>query len=138
MQKKKKDGKNASQSLGGYEDYDEEMAESYDMEAEDPMYQAFQAMLDEGLDEADQEAIDHAAEVLQAESEVYYARQRAVETGHYGFWSQARSYEVRGNLTLEEKRARIQAMKAKTTCRRCGQYGHWGDDAACPKNVRKG
>ena len=134
---------NASQSLGGYEDYDDaayygENAEHYNDDYEDPIYQAFQAMIDEGLDETNQESIDHASHILHAEREVFYARQKARETGHYGFWSQGRSYEVRGNLMLEEKKARIQAMKAKTTCRRCGQYGHWGDDAACRKNVRKG
>ena len=134
---------NASQSLGGYEDYDDaayygENAEHYNDDCEDPIYQAFQAMIDEGLDETNQESIDHASHILHAEREVFYARQKAQETGHYGFWSQGRSYEVRGNLMLEEKKARIQAMKAKTTCRRCGRYGHWGDDAACRKNVRKG
>eukprot|EP00435_Cladocopium_sp_Y103_P013207 s65_g3.t1 len=133
---------NASQSLGGYEDledaayYTYEKAENYD--EEDPIFQAFQAMIDEGLDEEDQEAIDHAAEVLQAESEVYYVRQRARDTGHNGFWTQGKNFQVSGNLTLEEKRARIQAMKAKTQCRKCGQYGHWSDDVACPRNARKG
>lgn len=101
---------NASQSLGAREDYDNaayygEDAELHNDHYGDPAYQVFQAMIDEGLDETDQEA--------------FYARQKAQETGHYGFWSQGRSYEVRGNLTLEEKKTGIQAMNAQTTCRRC-------------------
>jgi hypothetical protein len=38
--------------------------------------------IDEGLDETEQEAIDYASDILQAESEVHYARQKAQETGH--------------------------------------------------------
>ena len=54
-----------SQSLGGYEDiddYDYDTAEHH--EEEEPIFQVYQAMIDEGLDEDDQEALDHAAEVL--------------------------------------------------------------------------
>lgn len=139
---------NASQSLGGYEDYDQvsywssegspHHHDHYEMDEEDTMYSAFQAMVDEGLDESNQEAVDYAAEVLQAESEVYWARQKAFGTGHKGFWSGTRDFKVQGSLTLEEKKARIQALKSKTQCRKCGQYGHWGDDPSCPRNSKKG
>lgn len=110
----------------------------YEMDEEDTMYSAFQAMVDEGLDESNQEAVDYAAEVLQAESEVYWARQKAFGTGHKGFWSGTRDFKVQGSLTLEEKKARIQALKSKTQRRKCGQYGHWGDDPSCPRNSKKG
>ena len=137
---------NASQSLGGYEDYDQTSYWSSDgspqyheMEDDDTMYSAFQVMVDEGLDETSQEAIDYAAEVLQAESEVYWARQKAFGTGHKGFWSNTRDFKVQGgSLTLEEKKARIQSLKSRTQCRKCGQYGHWGDDPSCPRNSKKG
>ena len=83
----------ASQSLGGYEDYIDdttvyhaETAEPY-MDDGDPIHMAYQAMVDEGLDEEDPEAVEHAADILQAESEAYHARLRAQSTGHYGFWS---------------------------------------------------
>ena len=98
-------------------------------------------MVDEGLDENDIEPAEHAAEILQAESEVYYARMKAQETGHYGFWGQhgqGRHFQVHGSLSLEEKKQRIQALKAKSSCRRCGQVGHWSDDAVCPKGSKKG
>ena len=137
----------ASQSLGGYEDVIEDMtayhgdsAELYEDES-DPVLAAFQAMVDEGLDENDMESAEYAAEILQAESEVYHARLRAQETGHYGFWGQhgqGRHFQVHGSLSLEEKKQRIQALKAKSTCRRCGQQGHWSDDAICPKGSKKG
>lgn len=137
----------ASQSLGGYEDviddatvYHRDSAEIYEDEY-DPVLAAFQAMVDEGLDENDIESAEHAAEILQAESEVYYARMKAQETGHYGFWGQngqGRHFQVHGSLSLEEKKQRIQALKAKSSCRRCGQVGHWSDDAVCPKGSKNG
>ena len=40
----------------------------------------------------------------------HYNRQNALETGDYLSWSQGRGYEIRGNLTLEEKKARTQAI----------------------------
>eukprot|EP00435_Cladocopium_sp_Y103_P066563 s466_g28.t2 len=141
---------NASQSLGGYEDviddataYNSEAAETYVDEELDPMLMAFQSMVDEGLDENDMESVEHAAEILQAESEVYHARLRAQETGHYGFWGdgkggQSRHFQVHGSLSVEEKKQRIQALKAKSSCRRCGQMGHWSNDPQCPKGGRKG
>eukprot|EP00435_Cladocopium_sp_Y103_P018811 s2728_g4.t1 len=139
----------ASQSLGGYEDviddstaYHGDSAELYEDEY-DPVLTAFQAMVDEGLDENDMESAEHAAEILQCEAEAYYARMRAQETGHYGFWGQhgqERHYQVHGSLSLEEKKQRIQSLKAKSSCRRCGQTGHWSNDAECPKGKgrRKG
>ena len=97
-------------------------------------------MVDEGLDEEDPEAVEHAADILQAEAEAYHARLRAAETGHYGFWSkgQGRQFQVSGSLSLEEKKQRIQALKAKSTCRRCGRVGHWSGDPGCPKGQSKG
>ena len=95
-------------------------------------------MVEEGLDEEDQESLDYVADILQAESEVYFARKQAQDTGRYGFWSSGRQYQVQGSLTVEEKRARIQAIKAKTSCKKCGQTGHWADDAICPRNKGKG
>ena len=53
----------------------------------DPVLAAFQAMVDEGLDENDMESAEHAAEILQAEAEVYFVRMKAQEPGHYGFFS---------------------------------------------------
>ena len=42
-------------------------AENY-VDVYDPVHMAFQVMVDEGLDEEDPEAIEHAADILQAES----------------------------------------------------------------------
>ena len=131
---------NASQSLGGFEEFDGYYANDYEEEypgEDDVTYEVYASMLDQGLDEEDQDAMAYAAEVTQAESEAYFMRQRAKGSGHSGFQA-PRNFQVQGQLSFEEKRAKLQAVKNKTQCRKCGQYGHWQDDPACPKGSRKG
>ena len=129
-----------SQSLGGYEDYE---TSAYYGEEESPLdddeaiYEAYAVMVEQGLDEDNVEALEYAAEIIQAESEVFFVRNKAHQSGHYGF-SGGRQFQVQGHLTLEERKARVQAMKSKTTCRRCGQVGHWSGDPQCPKGYKKG
>ena len=56
--------------------------------------------------------------------------------GHTGF--QKPQFELSGSFSLDDKRAKLQALKARTTCRRCGAIGHWSGDANCPLQKRKG
>ena len=131
---------NASQSLGGYEEFDGYYANDYEEETwedEDVTYEVYASMLEHGLDEEDYDALAYAAEVAQAESEAYFMRQKAKGSGHSGFQG-AKNFQVQGQLSFEEKKAKLQAVKNKTQCRKCGQYGHWQDDPACPKGSRKG
>lgn len=136
------DWENASQSLGGYEELDEVSYHAYETEETyadevDPVFDAYAALVENGMDENDQESLDYAAEILQAESEVYYARQSA-SSGQKGFaWGGSRDYQVQGHLSFEEKKAKLQQVKNRTTCKRCGQYGHWQNDPICPKGSGK-
>ena len=93
---------------------------------------------EDGLDE-NEEATEHAADVLQMESEAYFLQGKAKGSGHSGFGpgKGGKQYSFRGRLTLEERKARIQAMKAKTSCRRCGQQGNWAGDPSCSKTSKK-
>ena len=133
---------NHSQSLGGYEDEtasgcygsDAGITSEYEyQDAEDPVLQVFAAMVADGLDEnVDQESAEYASEIIQAEAEAFFVRQKAQAKGHTGFGS-AKRYEVRGQLSLEERKARVTALKSRTTCRACGARGHWSGDSVCPK-----
>ena len=38
---------------------------------------------------------------------------------------------VRSHLTLEQRRDKLKAVKAKSKCLRCGGAGHWAGDAEC-------
>ncbi|CAK9056057.1 Transposon Ty4-J Gag-Pol polyprotein, partial [Durusdinium trenchii] len=93
--------------------------------------------MEDGLDMENDEACAMAAEVLQLEYEAYNVRSNAKGKGHGGFAGQ-RHFEVSGSLSLQEKRARLQQLKLKTECRRCGQKGHWSGDRECPKSSGKG
>lgn len=129
-----------SQSLGGYEDYENAVyygEEEAPMDDDEAIYEAYAVMVEQGLDEDNTEALEYAAEIIQAESEVFFVRNKAHQSGHYGFGG-GRQFQVQGHLTLEERKARVQAMKSKTTCRRCGQVGHWSGDPQCPKGYKKG
>ena len=141
---------NASQSLGGFEEdlnsvyYGEEAydpEETFEFDEEDPVFEAYITMQDNGLDCENQEALEYAAEMLQAQSEAFYTHKRAQQKGHTGFTPDSfRGGKVfcgKGKMTSEEKKARIEALKKRTTCRKCGQTGHWSTDFSCPKN-RKG
>ncbi|CAE7548535.1 unnamed protein product, partial [Symbiodinium necroappetens] len=136
------DSQSQSQSLGGgYEDdghsYAYQAAPDLDyVEEDEGVIQAFTAMLQEGFDETlDGDAAEFAAEVLQSEGEAYMLRQQATQRGHHGF--QNKRYEFRGEMSIEERKARISSLKERTTCKRCGQQGHWANDASCPKGKGK-
>ena len=143
---KQESRESASQSFGGYEDITDDhtvyRAGTAELCADeyDPIHVAYQAMNDERLDEEDPEAIEHAADILQAESEAYHAQLHAQSPGHYGFWSKGhgRQFQVQGSLSVEEKRQRVQALKLKSSCRQCGQVGHWANDPIWPKGFGKG
>ena len=81
---------------------------------------------------------EYAAEVLQAEAEAYFLRSKAGQSGHHGFGGgAARQFQVQGHLTMEERKARVQQLKSKTQCRRCGQTGHWANDPQCPQLLQE-
>ena len=137
------DWETASQSLAGFtevfEDDDEnttylgyEDSEGNDLLAEWAAY-----FIDEGLDMQNEEACALAAEAIQLENEAYFVRGQAKGKGPSGF-SGSRQFEVSGSLSLQEKRARLQQLKSKTECRKCGQRGHWSGDPQCPKGTGKG
>ena len=97
------------------------------------------AMIADGLDVEDEQAMEFAAEVIQGEQEIFFARQQAQRHGFKGFKGKggSRQFDVSGQLSLQEREQRIQNLKSKTSCRRCGQVGHWSGDPSCPKGKGK-
>ena len=132
-----------SQSLAGFtEDLGdvewEDDDESYLSVTEDADHFMTEYMgwyVEEGLDLESEEACALAAEALQLEYEAYSVRSHAKGKGHGGFAGQ-RHFEVSGSLSLQEKRARLQQLKLKTECRKCGQKGHWSGDNALKELAR--
>ena len=40
---------------------------------------------------------------------------------------------VRSGLSVEDRKKRLQEIKSRSKCLRCGQTGHWSGDPQCPK-----
>ena len=80
----------------------------------------------------------YAADVLQAEQEAYFAKKGAAGKGKGFRQPPPRQFQVSGSLSLEERRAKVAALKSRTTCRRCGARGHWSGDATCPMTKGSG
>ena len=69
--------------------------------------------LSDGLDLKSEEACALAAESLQAEHEAYFIRNQDKNKGFGGFGVQ-RPFSVKGQLSLQEKQARLQQLKLNT------------------------
>ena len=40
---------------------------------------------------------------------------------------------VKSNLSIGDRKKRLQEIKSKSKCLKCGQVGHWSGDPQCPK-----
>ena len=40
---------------------------------------------------------------------------------------------LKPSLSLEDRKKALTKLKSETKCNDCGEYGHWGGDAICPK-----
>ena len=131
-----------SQSLTGFtadieaeEDFDESYVALEDYDTPDVFLAEQVAMfLDDGLDFENEEACALAAESIQLDYEAFFVRNQAKGKGHGGF-AGPRHFEVSGQLSMQEKKARLQQLKLRTECRKCGQKGHWSGDPRCPKST---
>ena len=118
-----------------YEDYEGYAAVTEDVNDYDQFLAENVAWyVDEGLDFENEEACALAAESIQLDGEAYYVRNQAKGKGHHGFQGQ-RHFEISGQLSMQEKKARLQQLKSRTECRKCGQRGHWSGDPQCPKTT---
>ena len=55
----------------------------------------------------------------------------------FGKWKGGKKGYPGGNLSLEDRRKRLQEFKSKTKCQDCGKIGHWAGDQECPKSNKK-
>lgn len=92
-------------------------------------------LIENGVDMDNEEACALTAETIQLEYEAYNVRQQANGKGYGGF--QPKQFDVSGQLSFQERKARLQQLKSRTECR-CHQRGHWSGDPQCPKGGRKG
>ena len=124
------------------EEYAEDgyVEENYMADYEEPDELDFQAdalayMAEQGLSLEDYDSAEYAAEMIQIDAEGYFAGKGGKAKGLPRL--RDHRFELSGHLRLEEKRQRLQELKNRTTCRRCGATGHWSSDSVCPKNRGK-
>ena len=105
-------------------------------EEEDPSYEEFE------LDEEEALALDCLEELVPEEAESGHAIQ--LQLAANAAFGQAKGRKgkgrgkgkgkgkvVRSHLTLDERRDKMKALKAKSKCLRCGAIGHWAGDPEC-------
>ena len=103
--------------------------------------ESYAALVEEGLDVNNSEAVDYACEVIQLEAEAMFLHNKAQSQGHSGFggksaanyWYQNKG-KGKGSSGTPDRRRALEDLKKRTTCRRCGQSGHWSTDYSCPKH----
>ena len=66
---------------------------------------------------------------------MYCGNRRPIQRGNAGF--QNKRSEFRGEMSIEECKARIKSLKEHTSYKKCGQKGPWADDLDCPKGTSK-
>ena len=92
---------------------------------------------DQELDLNDEDACDCAADIIQTEEEAYMAymaTQARVQKGHAAL--RPPPSELSGSFSIDQKRARLMALKARTSCRKCGAIGHWRPRLERPRRQR--
>ena len=87
-------------------------------------------MTTEGWDPDNRESVALLTEAVQCETMAYMARSKAKGKGKPV--KGAHSYRPRpSTLSVEDRRRKLQEIKAKSTCKVCGRRGHWAGDKEC-------
>ena len=84
----------------------------------------------EGWGPNNRESVARLTEAVQCETMAYMARSQAKGKGKPV--KGAHSYRPRpSTLSVEDRRRKLQEIKAKSTCKVCGRRGHWAGDKEC-------
>ena len=92
-----------------YDNGDEEDDEAF-------LVMNFALLTESGFDMNNEEACALAAESLQLENEAYMLRTQGKGKGHGGFHQQ-QQFDISGQVSFQERKARLAQLKAKTECR---------------------
>ena len=77
---------------------------------------------------------DATAEAIQLQCAAHVVMGKAGRgTGKQGGKGKGGFPVVRSGLSVEDRKKRLQEIKSRSKCLRCGQTGHWSGDPQCPK-----
>ena len=109
------------------QDPDEGLGEEYeDYELDESEITALNVM--EELEDSSEGG--HAIQLMLA-ANAAFGKARGKNKGKSKGKGKGKGKVVRSNLTLEQRRDKLRALKAKSKCLRCGGAGHWAGDPEC-------
>ena len=84
------------------------------------------------VDFEDASVAEEIAAVVDTEICAFFAREDARKRG-VPVARRYHSFRPTSELNLEQRKAKVAQVKAKSKCRACGRLGHWQGDSVCPK-----
>ena len=127
--------------LNGHEEAEDEgFGTQWTDPEEVPDYGEFEEIGDEGeatalnaMEELDAESSDplSVGEAIQLQLAANAAFGKAKGKGGKGPKGKGKGKLVRSHLTLEQRRSKLQELKKRSKCLRCGGHGHWAGDPDC-------
>ena len=85
----------------------------------------------------DEAAAEEASTCFHDELFCFYSRERARGKG-VKVDRTIHSFRPKSELSVEDRKKHVEKAKANSSCRQCGQKGHWAGDACCPSRGEKG
>ena len=87
-------------------------------------------------EEITEEMADVCAQAAFDEQVAFFSREKARSAG-VKVGKHVHPYRPSSELSIEERKKRVDAVKQKSTCRACGKTGHWANDAICEMKGKK-
>ena len=85
-----------------------------------------------GADLDDTEHCEQISSAVQNELFSFYSREEARQNG-VPACKTIHNFRPKSELTIEERKKNVDKAKAGSSCRTCGEPGHWSGDPACKK-----
>ena len=114
----------------GFDEEEEVQEQEFDYHEDEEEAIAWNAMLD--LEEADDRQAGEAIQLQLAAFNAFgKAKGKGKGFGKKGFKGKGKGKVVRSQMSIEERRAKLRDLKAKSKRLRCGGMGHWAGDPGC-------
>ena len=114
----------------GFDEEEEVQEQEFDYLEDEEEAIALNAMLD--LEEADDRQAGEAIQLRLAAFNAFgKAKGKGKGFGKKGFKGKGKGKVARSQMSIEQRRAKLRDLKAKSKCLRCGGMGHWAGDLGC-------
>ena len=128
-------------AMGGHDDDndpDQDPDEDLDKEFEDYELDESEATALNAMEELEDSSEGGHAIQLMLAANAAFGKARGKNKGKSKGKGKGKGKVVRSNLTLEQRRDKLRALKAKSKCLRCGGTGHWAGDPECKFPTNQG